>query len=81
MKFMDWAQDMINTLQKEPESYQSWFEDLLDLLVRELDYPGAVDDMTYSFHVVSRNRNSFQRSGASSTLMTWMLGLNTYANS
>ena len=38
MKFMDWAKDMTQNLGREPESYKSWFEDLLDLLVRDRIY-------------------------------------------
>ena len=33
MKFTDWAKDMIADLEADPESYESWFVDLNDVLV------------------------------------------------
>ena len=39
MKVTDWAKDMIADLEADPESYESWFADINDVLVCNVNAP------------------------------------------
>ena len=39
MKFTDWAKDMIADLEADSDLYESWFADLNDVLVSNINTP------------------------------------------
>lgn len=54
MKFTDWAKDMIADLEADPESYESWFADLNDVLVRDTTRPLHSSILTNTDHITIR---------------------------